>query len=272
MKSGIKFILFFFVCYSAWPIYGQNSNVFKGGATTNSIGGVSNLLQGLNALYHNPAGLNSFNKSIGVDVSFENKYGLAGLNTIGIGCVKKSGLSTFAVGLAQYGIAEYKEQNGFLTYARPLLENLSVGATINYNQLKITEYGTTSFFSFNLGIQTKINKNLRLAGSIHNFLQTENKASNSPAALAVGLAYAPSDKVELMVEFQKIEDRPLSPKLAVAYQFLKTLELRIGSDISKGEVGFGMGYHVKDYLLRLGYSSHQNLGGSYGVTMQGSFD
>ncbi len=252
-------------------LHGQNSTVFKGGATTSSIGGVSNLLQGLNAVYHNAAGLTTIKKSMGLDVSYENKYGIAGLNAIGIGFIKKAGLSILSIGLSQYGINEYKEQNGFVSYARPLLENLSIGATVNYNQLKITDYGSTSFFSFNLGLQSKINKNLRLAASIQNFLQTENNANNSPSFIAVGLAYAPSEKVELMAEFQKIEDRPLSPKIAIVYQFLKKLELRIGSDVAKGELGFGIGYRVKEYILQLGYSSHQNLGGSYGLTAQGEF-
>lgn len=271
MKRNVKFILFLFITRCCTFLSAQSGFIPSGGATSASTAGISTMMQGQNAIYHNAAALTSFDKSIAFDVSYENKYGIKGLNTIGLGVLKKSGNSYFALGLSQFGLAEYKEQNIFLSYARPLSQSLSLGTTMHRNQLRIVDYGSTSFFSFDIGIHSKINRQLRLASSISNFLQSKNTANNSPTVLSIGLAYAPSDKVELMLEFQKIANRPMSPKIAIIYLPIKTIELRIGSDVVKGEYGMGIGYHVNQYLIRLGYSSHLQLGGSYAMTLQGSF-
>lgn len=270
MKRNVKFILFLFISQCCSYLSGQ-STLRLGGATTASTAGVSTMMQGKNALYHNAAGLTSFDKSLAFDISYENKYGIKGLNSLGLGVLKKSGNSYFAFGLSQFGLSEYKEQNLFFSYARPLSQHISIGTTMHHNQLRIIDYGSTSFFSFDIGIHSKINRQLRLASSIYNFLQSENVASNSPSIISIGLGYAPSEKVEMLLEFQKIENRPLSPKIAIVYNPTKALELRMGTDIVKGEYGIGMGYYISQYLLRMGYSSHLQLGGSYALTMQGSF-
>jgi hypothetical protein len=271
MKDKSNFILFFFVPFFTNYLLAQNANLYKGGATTASIGGISSIIKGQDAIYHNPAGTTEFKKKTAFDLSYENRYGIAGLNDIGIGVLYKKGFSNFSLNLSQYGIESYKEQNLGLGYARQLIENLSVGIKANYNSLKITDYGSTNYFSFDIGFQSKINRQLSLGGYINNFLQSENKSDNSPTSIALGLAYAPSEKVTLMTEFLKVTDRPLSPKLAIIYKIQKSIELRLGSDITKGEIGFGLGYNIKSYLLRFGYVTHQSLNGSYSITVQGAF-
>jgi hypothetical protein len=270
MKGKINFILFFFVLTYSIDSLAQNANFYKGGATTASIGGITSTLKGIDAIYHNPAGLTSFANSTGFDLSYENRYGISGLNTIGIGILRKQGLSNFSLSLSQFGIDVYKEQNIGLGYARPLLENLAIGLQANYNTLKINEYGSTGYFSFNLGFISKINKQLSLAGYANNIMQTENKADNSPTSIALGLSYSPSEKVSLVTEFLKVTDRPISPKLAILYKIQKSLEFRIGSDIGKGEIGLGLGYNIKKYTIRFAYGVHQNLNGSYSLAFQGA--
>ncbi len=269
MKFKIKSILFFFIVSSTITLCAQTYNIVQGGATTNSIGGITSLLKGVDAIYHNPAAQNYCDKKTSYDISFENKYNISGLNNIGIGGLRKIGLSTIGLALNQYGISEYNTKKIALSYSRSLLENFSFGIKFNYNNLTIKDYGNTNYFSSDIGLFTKINKQLNLSGHIANIAKSKNKADNDLTNISIGLTYMPSDKVFIMTEFYKVENRPLSPKIAFVYNIDKAFEIRVGSDIGRAVLGFGVGYKIGNYRGRVGYSSHQQLGGSYGISLQG---
>lgn len=264
---------FFFICFSIFQIcqivHAQNSYLYGGGAGQISLATISEQLKGTDAIYFNTASVGNSKNNLGLDVSFENKYNISSVNTFSLGLFKKFQGNTFVITAVQQGNDVLNEKDFALGISRQLFDKFYLGTKFHLNRLSIQEYGSSNSFSADISLNSNINHTLSISTSINNIGSTKlSKVFEKPVRMAIGLAYHPSDKVNFIVEAEKIEDRPISPKLGIIYDFNQSLQLRTGVDVSRSIFGFGFIYSMKNFSINLGYSIHNELGSSPGISLQ----
>lgn len=249
--------------------YAQNAYIYGGGAGQVSLATISEQLKGTDAIYFNTASVASSKNDFGLDVSFENKYNISAINTFSLGLFKKIQGNTFVLSAIQHGNDVLNEKDIALGISRKLFDKFYLGTKFHLNRLSIQEYGSSNSFSADVSLNSTINNTLSLSTSINNIGSTKlSKIFEKPLRMAIGLAYHPSDKINFIVEAEKIEDRPISPKLGIIYDFSKNLQLRTGVDAGRSIFGFGFIYCLKNFSINLGYSIHNELGPSPGISLQ----
>jgi hypothetical protein len=264
MRNFIK-SLSFILCML--PIYcsAQLGAIYHNGAFSSGLQGFSNH-QGAEAIFTNPSGIVNSTGKYGMIFNYTDQYGLGEISRIAIGGRLKTNSGHFAIGLYQYGVEEYKEQSIMLSYARSLFENLQIGIQFNHNRLAINTFNTISQNAVNLGMQSKVNSKLLVSVSIANGIKSQPGNYTSPALIQFGLTYKPSQSIALLVEAVKETDRTMAGIFSINYLPTDKVNLRLGADITRGEVGLGAFYNISKIKMGFGYSTHQNLGGSYSIS------
>jgi hypothetical protein len=262
-----SFIKSFLLTLCLLPLYcsAQLGAIYYNGAFSTGLQGFSNH-EGVEAVFTNPAGIANSKGKYGMIFNYMDQYGLGEISKLSLGGRIKTNSGDFALGLYQYGIEEYKEQSIALSYARSLFKNLQIGIQFNHNRLAINTFNTVSQNAVNLGMQSKINNSLMVSVSIANGIKSQPGNYTSPALIQFGLTYKPSSSIALLVEAVKQTERPLSGILSVNYLPTPKINLRLGADITRGEVGIGAFYNITKVKMGFGYSTNQNLGGSYAIS------
>jgi hypothetical protein len=247
----------------------QNSAFYPGGGHVFSLGGITSTQEGITAVYHNPAATSYFEKSISFDVSADRRFINNFINP-SIAVLKKMGKSNFGLGYYQYGISEYKVSNIFLSYARTLFRNLSLGTRFNYQKLTIQNYGSSNLLSIDFGIHSRITKSVTMSAYFDGIASSIiNEAYKKENRIVFGIDYHPSKKVHLITEFEKNETDDLSPKLGIRYMPIEELEFRTGVDLQREIFSFGFLYHINAIGISAGQSLHNQLGNIFALSING---
>jgi hypothetical protein len=232
-----------------------------GGAWQSSIGGIVSTTNGINSLYANPAGLLELENSFGIDLSVERRFNLSELSTYSAGGYYSLDKSVIGLSLVRFGYEDYTEQKINLTYARKLFDQFSFGANFTYIQYLLNEFGNKGLISFDIGIKSDVNKVLSIGAFVNNPASLKfDDNQDIPVRLAIGTNYHPSNKVEWMVELEKIIDNDLTIKTGIVYYPAQQISLRIGGDITRNLVGIGIGYNLNGFKVTGAYSLNQVLG------------
>lgn len=247
----------------------QQTAFYPGGANTFSLAGITGNQEGVTSVYHNPAGVSSFEKSLGFDVSIDSRY-VSGYYNPSIGLVKRMDRSFFMLGYFQNGISEFKTSNLFLGYSRQLFKNLSIGARGNYHQLSIQEYGKSKVLSVDLGLFSKVSKALSISAYYDAIVSSKfNETFKKDNRIVVAFIYNPSIKVKLITEFEKNEQSDLSPKLGVSYSPNAKIQFNCGVDLGREMVGFGFRYSLNSIHLAAAQTIHTQLGNIFALSING---
>jgi hypothetical protein len=265
MRNFLQLITIAFSLLLPFYCAGQLGAIYYNGAFSTGLQGFSNH-QGSEAIFTNPAGIVNSTSTYGLLFNYTDQYGLGEISKVALGGRIKSKSGHFAIGLYQYGIAEYKEQSLNVSYARSLFENLQIGIQFNHNRLAINTFNSVAQNAVNIGMQSKINKTLMVSAMIANVLKTESGSYRSPSHVQFGLTYRPSSSISVLVEAIKQSERPLVGILSLNYLPTEKINLRLGADITRGEIGLGAFYSIAKAKMGFGYSTHQNLGGSYALS------
>ena len=265
MKINTIF-LFLILCKHG---FAQQTAFYPGGASIFSLGGISASQEGVTSMYHNPAALNSFDKSIGFDVSIDSRF-ISNFYNPSFGIVKRVDKSRIALGYYQNGISEYKTSNLFLSYARPLIKNLSIGARVNYHQIFIQDYGKSNLIAVDFGFFSKVSKAISISAFydaiVSSKFNTDLKKDNR---IVLGFIYHPSNKVKLISEFEKAENNNLSPKLGISYSPNSKIQFNCGIDLEREMVGFGFRYNLNKLNIGAAQSIHTQLGNIFSLSING---
>lgn len=247
----------------------QQTAFYPGGANVFSLAGITANQEGVTAVYHNPAGVSSFEKSFGFDVSIDTRY-VSGFYNPSFGLLKRLDRSYFMLGYYQNGISEYKTSNLFLGYSRQLFKNLSFGARGNYHKLSIQEYGKSNLLSIDLGAFSKVTKALSISAYYDALVSSKfNETFKKDNRVVVAFIYNPSTKVKLISEFEKNEQSDLSPKLGISYTPTAKIQFNCGVDLGREMVGFGFKYSLNSIQLAAAQTIHNQLGNIFALSING---
>jgi hypothetical protein len=247
---------------------GQSSNFSEGGAHTLSLAGAGSMFTGIESIYTNPAGLTTLDH-FGLDVSYDRRFNLSELSTVSIAGVKKVGKNAIGVSVSRFGYSVYSESRGGLTYARKLFDKVSIGGSFHYLGYNIENFGSTSRFTFDIGLQSVINDKLSIGAYIFNpssVALTDDQ--DVPSRMSIGLRYTASSKAIIYVDISKTINRNPEFKLGIDYEIAEAFSLRGGANITQSSMHFGPVYQLKNGLAIFGgYSFDNRIGHSTGLSI-----
>lgn len=239
-----------------------------GGAWNTSSGGIISSTTGIQSIYNNLSGLSESKNKWGVDAGVERRYNLDELSTVSLGGYYKVDNSIFALSLVRFGYEDYSEQKINFGYSRKLLSMFSLGGNFSLLQYRLSEFGNKNLLSFDIGLKADITKTFAIATFINNPASlTFDENVDIPVRLAIGTNYHPSPKVEWLAEIEKIVDRDITIKSAIAYYPIPSVSIRVGADLNRNFIGLGVGYNLSGFKLTGAYSINQILGNNPALSL-----
>ena len=250
----------------------QNGIPPHAGARGMAMGGTGVIFQDAYSLFGNQAGMAHL-KELSVVAFAERRFSSVGINGAAAGVAYPMGNGTFGLQFQYFGIDLYNEQKVGLSYARKLMDNLSIGAQFNYLNTKIKDYGNKGVVTFEVGFLATVTKEITLGAHIYSPMRVELiQDENLPTILKFGGAYRPSKKVMLTVEAEKDIDFDLMIKGGIEYFVHPSVAIRVGGSSHPTLVTFGAGFRLKNGMsIDIASSYHQTLGFSPGFSIHHSF-
>lgn len=205
------------------------------------MGGAGLGLRGIYSALSNPAGL-AYAERAAALVSAGNPFLAKEVRLLsGAGAAPAAG-GVMAITLQHIGFGLYREQQAGLAYARRLSPSLAIGGQFLLLHMAIPDYGSRSWFSFELGMQADILPRLTLAVRLHNPVRQEVAPGEFlPSTFNAGLAWRPGDQLLLALEVEKDIDFPARARAGLEYRVARPLALRLGVMTQPAMVSFGAG-------------------------------
>lgn len=248
---------------------GQSGFTSLGGANFMGYSNAGVNLTGIESIYMNQAGLAEI-KNIAIDISAEKRFNLSEFTNISLAGAKSFKFGTVGLLLSNFGYEVYNEQKFGLAYARKLSSALSLGGQFDVLRYNISGIGSKNIFSFEAGMQLRLNKDFSLATHVFSPGKiTVADGTEIGTRFRLGLKYAPSPKVFVLAEMDKIIDRKASYKLGVSYQAIEILQLRLGFNPTISSYSFGAMLQFKDqYKVATAVSLNHQLGNTPAISLQ----
>jgi len=249
------FIICSFTAYSQFNFGASN-------ASSAAVGNAATTHQTVFSAIDNQAGLADL-QSLSVGITTKNSYLIEGLYSLSaaVGLPTKSG--TFGAGLQYRGFEGYTELKANLAYGKKLLENLSIGASINTYQLSIANYGNTTVVNAQIGLQATLGKGFLLGVSINNPIKTsltEDGQSVLPTIISAGLRYQASKKATVFVEGEKNLTDAAIFKAGLQYEIATNFELMVGATSGVDAFTAGIGWQIAPLQIVFAGNYHTILG------------
>ena len=273
---GKNFISFFFL----WALIiitnlfhnsllSQSGILQGGGAMKVSMAYINTSATGIDAVFSNPAGMVLGEHKMSIDLGVERRFGLDELSTYSGGFLYKKRNNAFAVSIVKYGFEDYSEQKLALGYARNLFTHLSIGANFNAISYDINQFGNKTLLTVDVGLHSKINRQLSLAFQMNNpIVVSLNELNDLPSRMAFACVYTPSLKISTIFEFEKVIDRDIAAKVGLQYTLIQQLQVRLGYDITRSLVGIGFSLGFSDFKVAGAMSYNSFLGNTPAINIQ----
>src|SRR5690606_31680218 len=128
---------------------------------SNSLANASVALADVWSYYHNPAALSKL-KTTSLGLAYENRFLLKELQTQAFVVAQPLKVGVLSLGTQIYGYQLYRSTRVGLGYSMQLAEFLSAGVQLNYQALRITNYGSKGTVTGELGLLASISPKLDL--------------------------------------------------------------------------------------------------------------
>lgn len=266
-----RILLIVFALLSSVNIHAQGWQ--PAGARSMSMANSTVALADVWSYHHNPAGL-AFVKSTSAGLSYENRFLLKELQTQAAVVAQPLKVGVLSAGAQMYGYRAYRTTRVGLGYSMLLGEKISAGVQLNYQGIRIDNYGSKGTVTAEAGFLAKINSKVSLGFSVMNIGMaklTEFEDDRFSTFMRLGLNYQISSKVSILAEIEKSIETKLRVKAGMEYELLDRFFFRMGAASNPTEITFGFGYEFKNRLkIDLGSAWHQHLGWSphFGLTYE----
>lgn len=248
-----------FISLTPFYLFAQNSL----GPRLTALGNNGAAVTDVWALQANPSGITSIEKSI-VSLNYIKHLFSNEISTQSLVAVIPLKNNFFGASFQRYGFAEYSESKIGFAYAKKFGEKLAIALNGNYHQLKITNYGSSTGFSVDIGALYNFNNALTFGAFVSN--PSKQKFSSTeilvaiPTSFNLGASYLASDKVLIATSVSKMLNQSIDVSLGIDYKIMDLLSLRGGLSVKpfKQYAGFGLNY--KNFLFDMATTYEVNLG------------
>jgi hypothetical protein len=159
------------------------------------------------------------------------------------------------------GTEDYLEQRARLQYGRRLGQKFYLGASLDALRVSQQEYGSSNTATFSIGMMAQALPKVWIAARVSNPLQQKLSDEILPTTLRIGACWQASNLFLLLLETEKIIDRPVQLKAGAEYRPTPLVAIRIGTRNNPARIGFGAGLRLKNGLrIDLGSEWHPVLG------------
>jgi hypothetical protein len=180
------------------------------------------------------------------------------------------GKGTFGITADRFGYSLYRETRTSVAYAMRFNEGLRAAVQMSHIGVRLGEnYGSTSAFMAELGVQAKITEALWVGAHIYNPTQARLGTSTEggvpidervPTLLRAGFTYTFSAKLLMNLEVEKDMDRPERYRFGMEYNPNKVLYLRTGISSAPASSHFGVGFRIDRMDIDLAVALRSRLG------------
>ena len=246
---------------------GQSANY---GTRSLSLGGISATLNGADAIFNNFSNISN-SDSLSVLVSSERRFELQELTSVALGFqLPVAKIGNIGLAISSYGFDAYKEQKFSVLYARKISQKVSISLNLDYNNLRIEQFGNKAFLSFGIGVSGDLGKGFKYGVYIFNPEKIEiAEATEVPGYLKLGIQKHFSEDLNLFGEVVKVIDEDINVIIGFEYKPINILSFRLGYNTNPGAFAFGLAYKAFPNISIEGGSQYNTvLGLTPGVTVK----
>ena len=220
------------------------------------------------SVFNNPGALGK-QESVMTLFSYENRYGIEGLNNISAGILAPLPHGVASLGVFRFGDDLYNEQNIALGYGNTF-GIASLGVRVNYRQYTLEGFGNRGIITLDFGGIAKISEELHFGAFIRNINQaqlSDLQNERVPTVLNAGCSYQPAEKIVLNAEVEKDIDLEASFKSGMEYNFLPKFSARTGIRTKPFTNYYGMGFKTWKITIDYALTMVQVLGSRHQVSL-----
>lgn len=180
------------------------------------------------------------------------------------------GKGSLGITADRFGYELYRETRTSLAYAMRFNEGLRASVQFSHLGVRLGEnYGSTSAFLAELGVQARITDALWIGAHLYNPTRTALGTSTEvavpidervPTVLRAGFTYTFSTKLLMNLEVEKDMDRPERYRFGMEYNPNKVLYLRTGVSSAPAASYFGVGFRIDRMDIDLAVALRSRLG------------
>ncbi len=221
-----------------------------------------------NAVFYNPAGLNSSanNIIIGYSKLFDNDFQV--LNTVALSMQLPRKLGTLGIGLQSMDVdfqevSLLSEKTYSLSHSFNILNdihsNLDIGYTFNMYHLSIDGFGEQPAFGINLGALATVHQRTKVGFTITNLNNPsvgEDNAHDLPQKMSMGISYNPYTDVITSFELKKTMNSKTEIHAGAEVKIVEMLTLRCGVRSEPTSYSMGAKFDLYNIVVDYGFNTH----------------
>jgi hypothetical protein len=256
MRKLLLFITTFLLANYSYAQYNQ-------GARLTGMGKASAAVSDIWSLNANPAGVTGQKSPIAALNYARYLFGEE-LNEQSFAFVLPFNNNFAGLSVNRYGINEFNEIKAGFALAKNFGEQLAIGVKANLHQIKITNYGSATTFSVDVGVNYALTKQIGLGVYVNNPSSQSYKAANIatyiPTAIHLGATYMPTNKLILATTVTKDFEQKFDVNIGVDYKFYDILSLRGGLSAKPFKQYAGVGLNHQKLVMDIAVESHPQIG------------
>ena len=179
---------------------------------------------------------------------------------VGVVPLKKGGIS-FSGQFS--GKDLFRQQKIACGYGMKLSDKFTIGVGLNYQQLRVQNYGVNSMLTVDLGLVGIINEKLSVAASLlsvggNNSIENQERF---PSIFQIGARYQIQKQLQMYFTLDKSSNSKVNYRIGLEYEAFKNGWFRTGAILNAKTIAFGFGYELPVKLrLDIGSQWQQTLG------------
>ena len=266
-RSGCCLIL---VLLLGTPCSGRAQSSIEGEARAAALGGATTALTHAPTGSANPASWATFSGRAVSFFAFE-AFGLAALRLATAAYVEPTSLGAFAGGARTFGFDDYREtlvHGGFArSFGLGSTRRFYAGLSLRYYFVSIPGYGKAGTLGMSLGGLVEVWPSVQVGFQATNIHAPKlGEREELPRTLALGLAYAPTEQVLVVLDVYKDVRFPLSVRAGIEVRPVTPFALRAGAATEPSRFTAGAGVRLGKVVADVAGERHAVLGWSPAVS------
>lgn len=262
-----KAVFFLFILSFMHRAFGQFSDV-NIGARQSGIGGAAVTIEDGWGIVNNVGSLGRY-RSTAASVSYISRYGISEISSAAFGATHYlKNIGTFGLVASRFGDVLTEQYVG-LGFSNKF-GLVSLGASMNYFQLRLEGFGKASTAVLNFGGVAEVIPELVFGAHVFNINQGQLNSQESvsiPVIMKTGLSYRPNEEVMFNTEVEKALESQVNYKFGLEYFVQKMLILRTGFHTEPFVASGGIGVVYSKLHFDYSYGNRDLLGSIHEITV-----
>ncbi len=221
-----------------------------------------------NAIFYNPAGLNSAKNNIIIGYSKVMDNDFQVLNTVALSFQLPRKFGTLGIGLQSLDV-DFQDVNLMsekiyaLSHSFNILNdihsNFDIGYTLNMYHLSFEGFGEQPAFGINLGALATVHQRTQIGFTITNLNNPsvgEDNAHDLPQKMAMGISYHPYTDVITSLELKKTLNGKTEIHAGTEVKVTEMLYLRCGVRSEPTSYSMGVRFDMYNIIIDYGFNTH----------------